>query len=211
MNTSDGWFQLTGFELFAHTTRRDRQNWDSMDAISRESWEQRARGEREFIPHQTSYANHEEATTVVLPMPAPEHPVETIRPNDPYEKTDTGVAPLYLRVVPDAAKQMAKRLEKHGWKYDVRYCVGPWPKKSETTELEDGSEEKVTYGQAPSIVLRFRRDGQRGYAMWLAKPWTKDGDKMKFHAAQVRPWIGLIKSSDLIKLITAPVQGGNNE
>lgn len=197
MNTSNGWFQLTGFELFAHTTRRDRQNWDSMDAISRESWEQRARGEREFIPHQTSYTNHEEATTVVLPMPAPEHPVETVKISDP--------------VVPDAARQMAKRLHANGWRYDVRYCVGPWPKKTETTELEDGSEEKVTYGQAPSVVLRFRRDGQRGYAMWLAKPWTKDGDKLKFHAAQVRPGIGLIKSNDLIKLVTAPREGGNNE
>jgi hypothetical protein len=194
--TSEGWFHVGGFEMFQWTTGRGRQNWDAMDPVSQESWEQRARGEREFIPS-PNHHNREEAQTVVLPMPAPDHPVETVKISDP--------------VVPDAARQMAKRLHANGWRYDVRYCVGPWPKKSETTELEDGSEEKVTYGQAPSVVLRFRRDGVVGYAMWLAKPWTKDGTKMKFHTAQVRPGIGLIKSSELIKLVTTPREGGNGK
>jgi hypothetical protein len=195
MRSSEGWFQLTGYEVFHLTTGRDRGNWDQLDPVSRESWEQRARGEREFIPS-PNHHNREEATTVVLPMPAPDFPVQTITPSET----------LYERVVPAAAQQMADRLKKHGWAYDVRYCVGPWPKKTETTELADGSEEKVTYGQAPSVVLRFRRDGVVGYAMWLAKPWTKDGDKLKFHAAQIRPGVGLIKSNDLIKLVTAPRQ-----
>lgn len=208
MITSEGWFIPTGYGLFNHITRRGLQNWEAMDDVSRESWEQRARGERSFIPS-PNHHNREEATTVVLPMPAPQCPVKTIRPTDPYEKTDTGVAPLYLRVVPDAAKQMVKRLEKHGWKHDVRYCVGPWPMQTETEELEDGTVEKTKYGQAPSVVLRFRRGDQVGFAMWLAKPWTKDGDKMKFHTAQVRPDVGPIKSNELIKLVTAPVQGGN--
>lgn len=204
MITSEGWFQPTGFELFAHITRRDRQNWDAMDDVSRASWEQRARGERDFIPS-PNHHNREEATTVVLPMPAPEHPVETVKVSDP--------------VVPPAALQMAKRLNQHGWEYDVRYCVGPWPKKTETVKLqvqnedgdwiETGSEEKTKYGQAPSVVLRFRRAGVVGYAMWLAKPWTKDGDKLKFHAAQIRPGIGLLSSPDLTRVVTAPVQGGN--
>jgi hypothetical protein len=210
MESSMGWFQLTGFEVFAHITRRDRQNWDAMDEVSRASWEQRARGERDFIPS-PNHHNREEATTVVLPMPAPEHPVITITPTSHYTKTESGVESLYGVVVPAAAEQMVKRLTKAGWTFDVRYCVGPWPMKTETVELEDGSEEKTKYGQAPSVVLRFRRGGQVGYAMWLAKPWTKDGDKMKFHTAQVRPGIGLINSADLIKLVTAPAQGGTTE
>lgn len=210
MITSEGWFIPTGYGLFNHITRRGLQNWEAMDDVSRESWEQRARGERSFIPS-PNHHNREEATTVVLPMPAPDFPVRTITPSET----------LYQRVVPAAAQQMANRLKKHGWTYDVRYCVGPWKKKSETIPVleqdedgewvETGSVEKTSYGQAPSVVLRFRRDGVVGYAMWLAKPWTKDGDKMKFHAAQVRPGIGLINSADLIKLITAPRQGGNGK
>jgi hypothetical protein len=210
MITSEGWFQLTGYEVFNHTTNRGRDNWDQMDSVSKESWEQRARGERKFIPS-PNHVNREEVQTVVLPMPAPEHPVQTI----------TAEETLYERVVPDAAKQMAKRLTKHGWTHDVRYCVGPWSKQTETTELDDGSAEKVVYGQAPSVVLRFRRSGQSGFAMWLAKPWTKDGGKMKFHSAQVRPEVGLIKSNELIKIVTAPggdgvsdstrEQGGNGK
>jgi hypothetical protein len=213
--TSAGWFQLTGYDAFHWTTGRNRQNWDAMDSVSQESWWQRARGEREFIPS-PNHHNHEEVQTVVLPMPAPEHPVETITIDNP-------------QIIPAAALQMAKRLTKHGWKFDVRYCVGPWKKKSETVPIleqdedgewiETGSVEKASYGQAPSVVLRFRRNGQVGYAMWLAKPWTKDGDKMKFHAAQVRPGIGLLKSNELIGVITAPRadaitrpdEGGNNE
>ena len=198
MITSEGWFIPTGYGLFNHITRRGLQNWEAMDDVSRESWEQRARGERSFIPS-PNHHNREEATTVVLPMPAPEFPVQTITP----EET------LYQRVVPAAAQQMANRLTKHGWEYDVRYCVGPWSMQTETEELDDGTVEKTKYGQAPSVVLRFRRGDQVGFAMWLAKPWTKDGDKMKFHTAQVRPNVGPIKSNELIKLVTAPVQGGN--
>jgi len=199
MRSSAGWFQLTGYEMFHHITGRDRGNWDHMDPVSQESWEQRARGERNFIPS-PSHHNHEEAQTVVLPMPAPDEPVETVQITDPF--------------VPTAAKQMAKRLSANGWRYDVRHCVGPWTRKVETVPvleqnedgewIETGSVEKARYGQAPSIVLRFRRGAQAGFAMWLAKPWTKDGDKMKFHSAQVRPEIGLVNSADLIKIINTP-------
>ena len=199
MITSEGWFQLSGFEVFAHTTRRGRDNWDQMDPVSRESWEQRARGERNFIPS-PNHHNREEAQTVVLPMPAPEDPMRYVLLDSPE-----------FEALPLAVHQMLKRLDKADWDWMITVCTGPWPKKSETTELEDGSEEKVTYGQAPSVVLRFRRDGVVGYAMWLAKPWTKDGDKMKFHAAQVRPGIGLIKSNELNKLVTAPRQDGDED
>ena len=204
MKTSEGWFQLTGYEVFHLTTRRDRSSWDQMDPVSRTSWQMRADGELAFIPSE-GHHNREEVTSVTLPMPAPDSPVQTITPSES----------IYARVVPAAATQMVNRLQKHGWTFDVRYCVGPWSKKSESVPLleqnedgewvETGSVEKTTYGQAPSVVLRFRREGVAGYAMWLAKPWTKDGDKMKFHAAQVRPGIGLVKSNELIQIIT----GGN--
>lgn len=196
MTTSEGWFKLTGYEVFNMTTGRGRGNWDQMDDVSRTSWQMRADGELAFIPS-PKHHNHEEVQTVVLPMPAPEDPMRYVLLDSPE-----------FYALPQAVTQMLARLDKHGWAWMITVCTGPWPKKTETVELDNGSEEKTTYGQAPSVVLRFRRDGVVGYAMWLAKPWTKDGDKLKFHAAQVRPGVGLIKSTDLNKLLTAPT-GGN--
>lgn len=197
MKTSEWWF--SGFAMFQDVTDRNMQNWLAMDDVSRESWEQRARGERVFIPS-PNHHNREEAQTVVLPMPAPGDPMRYVLLDSPE-----------FYALPQAVTQMLARLEKNDWAWVITVCTGPWPKKTETTELEDGSEEKVTYGQAPSVVLRFRRDGVVGYAMWLAKPWTKDGDKLKFHAAQIRPGVGLVNSKTLNALITAPREGGNGK
>jgi hypothetical protein len=198
MRTSEGWFVPTGYGLFNHITRRNRRNWDQMDSVSRQSWEQRARGERNFIPS-PNHHNHEEAQTVVLPMPAAEYPMRYLLLDSPE-----------FYALPQSPVQMLNRLDKHGWDWTITVCTGPWPMKTETVELEDGSEEKTKYGQAPSVVLRFRRRDQVGFAMWLAKPWTKDGDKLKFHSAQVRG-LGMISSPDLNKFVTAPDQGGNSE
>jgi hypothetical protein len=199
VRTSEGWFQLTGYEVFHHTTRRDRQNWDQMDPVSRRSWEMRASGELAFIPS-PNHHNHEEASTVVLPMPAPDDPMRYVLLDSPE-----------FYALPQAITQMLARLEKHDWAWLITVCTGPWPKKTETVELENGSEEKTTYGQAPSVVLRFSRNGVVGYAMWLGKPWTKDGDKLKFHSAQVRPKVGLVSSRELVAIITRPDERGNNE
>jgi hypothetical protein len=200
--------ELAGLWFFEAVTGRDEDNWSHMDEASKESWRQRARGERSFIPSSSSLLRNREhggPTTVTRAMPAPQVPVHNIEISDP--------------LVPPATLAMAKHLHPNGWTYDVRYCVGPWTKKAERIERvetiinDDGdveevvtTEEKIVYGQAPSVVLRFRRAGQAGFAMWLAKPWTAAGDKMKFHTAQVRPGVGKIVSNTLRDLLKAPIE-----
>lgn len=207
--------ELAGFWLFQAVTGRDWESWRHFGPGTKLAWQGRAVGNLDFIPSYSRLRDNLDqggVTSVVQTMPPPEVPVRIITPNET----------LYEREVPGAAKQMVKRLAKHGWTFDVRYCVGPWTKKAERIERtetivdKDGElaetvvvEEKIIYGQAPSVVLRFHRGEQRGFAMWLAKPWTKDGDKLKFWTAQVRPYLGKLKSDELIKVVTAPAQGGN--
>ena len=162
-----------------------------MAETSKQSWVQRAAGQRDFIPS-PEHHNEEVQHTVVLPMPEPEIRVITVSPDDPY-----------WALLPPAAITFTKKLQANGWRYDVRYCEGPWPKKGETFTADDGSEEKIIFGQAPSVVVRFARAHQVGWAMWLMKPWTKDA-KFPFHAAQLRPLIGKVNSARLRAIIQNP-------
>ena len=206
---SGGWWDgvrtslddLAGFWLFEAVTGRDRGNWDHMAETSRLSWTQRAAGQRDFIPS-PEHHNEEVVHAVVLPMPDVEIPAKVISIDDP----------LFKQWIPSTAKQLAKKLQANGWHWSLTYCMGPWPKKTETVKLteenedgeliETGVEEKVKYDQAESYVVRFRRGELRGWAMWLYRPWLKDA-KVAFYTAHVLPYHGKINSKELALIIAS--------
>lgn len=169
-----------GYRLFNETTKRTEDDWDHMDPVSRKSWEQRAQGNRAFIPSEhVNKMNRQEAITLAMPAPVvPAH-----------------IVPIGSPLIPGGATLVINRLLKNDWTVLVSYCEGPWAKQTETVDGEEG-EEKIKYGQAKSLLVRARRRHQRLGALWLAKPWTK-GDGYTFQFAQVRPEIGPVNSKQL--------------
>lgn len=104
--------------------------------------------------------------------------------------------------MPDAAKQVAKKLRANDWLVRVEYGKHSWPKQAEKVENDNGDvTEKIPFGIVESIVVKGKRGGVRLFAQWMTKPWTKDGDKYKFFVAHVIPKVGKVKSAELRKVI----------
>ena len=186
-----------GRALFMETTDRDEDSWAQLHPVSRRSWEQRAAGDRTFIPSEHVNKMNREAATV-QPMPAPAIPA---RPADPGE-------------IPGGARIVINRAKRCGWTVEVSYCRGPWSMQAEHTEADDGTELIEKFGQADSILVRGRSGQRRFAALWLRKPWTKAGQQRgtekrpdpnggyAFTIGQVRPRPadaenGIIKSDGL--------------
>lgn len=166
MIDSEGWFIPTGYGLFNATTRRNRSSWDHMDDVSRESWEQRARGQRDFIP--SKHVNRvEEAPMDKIAVPPPEL---YARPATPAE-------------IPGGAKIVINRLEKNGWTVEALYARGPWvnghaePDTFTMLAVDaagqvERTEEMVAV--TASLLVRGRRAGRKVIALWILRPVLKD-------------------------------------
>lgn len=150
-----------GRALFMETTDRDEGSWAQLARVSQRSWEQRAVGDRTFIPSEHVNTMSREAATV-QPRPAPEVPA---RPAEASE-------------IPGGARIVIKNAQRHGWEVAVSYCRGPWTMQAEHVEDEEGAELINKFGQADSILVRGSKSGHgRFAALWLRKPWTKAGQK----------------------------------
>jgi hypothetical protein len=191
----DYFVDARGFALFQHVTGRNSQNWESLSWVSRESWRRRAEGNLDFIPSrsETGGASASPPEIAVRAIPPPE-----VRPREAYADE-----------IPRAAKQCAKKLEDNGWITRIEYGKHSWPKQAEKIEDEDGNVvERVAFGIVESIVIKARRTKgsttQRMFAIWMTKPWTKDGDAFKFYTAHFIPDGGKVKSTEMNKLIVKP-------
>lgn len=183
---------MMGEELFAQVTGRDHDNWLQLGDVSRKSWEMRAAGELSFIP--SSHVNRVEEVSTVREMPEPEIPAHEV---------------FHADEINGGAKIVVNRFLRNGWEVQMFVCRGPWKRQTVRIELttmdDDGheivtGEERITYGQADSVLVRARRGQHRAGAVWLRKPWVKD-PKWEFLFAQVRPEIGKVDSKGL-KAIT---------
>lgn len=184
-----------GYSLFNEVTDRNGQNWESMDEVSRESWRRRASGNLDFIPSSGSHVNAQVTVVEVREIPLPEVPPR----------------PATLDEMPRAAKAMLKKLETNDWRAKVEYGKHSWPKPTEKIENEAGEVvEKIPFGIVESIVVKGRRGKQGMFAVWMTKPWTKDGDSYKFLFAHFYPGVGKVGSDDLKTLIALPEGGEDN-
>jgi hypothetical protein len=113
--------------------------------------------------------------------------------------------------IPRSAKIVMSKMDKAGWTVDALYGKHSWPKQAEKIENDNGDVvERVTYGIVESVVVRGRRGKQRMFAIWMTKPWTKDGDAYKFYTSHFIPEFGKVKSPEMNRLIELR-EGGVND
>lgn len=187
---TDEFRDLAGFGLFHATTDRDMSNWWHMAEVGRESWRRRAEGNLDFIPSEVQ----------VRPQPGTNAvQVREIPPPEVMPRLATD------EEIPSSAKSCRKKLVANGWTVRVEYGKHSWPKQADKVEDESGEViEKIPYGIIESIVVKARRGDVRMFAIWMTKPWTKDGDAFKFFTAHFVPSPGKVKSTEMNKLIGSP-------
>jgi hypothetical protein len=195
--TDDYFRDALGFGLFTRITRRNSQNWESMTEVSRESWRRRAVGNLDFIPSGSggqAVAGRVEVAVRAIPDPI-------VRPREATADE-----------IPRSAKQTASKLSKHGWTVRVEYGKHSWPKQTESVEDESGEVvEKIKHGIVESIVVKARKGQRRMFAIWMTKPWTKDGDVYKFMTAHFLPNVGKVSSPEMNKQISDHAEGGEED
>lgn len=176
---------MPGREHFEQTTGRG--DWDLLQPVTRASWEARARGERPFIPSDSSSKVNEEEPTerVDVPLPPPE---VVARPAQPEQ-------------IPTGAARLAKSAAKLGWDVQVTYARGPWVLANGKTKLidpnaqpgdSDDDEESAEDGvpaMCENIAVRCHKPGRVAVAIWWRKTWTRAGARGEFERAggHIRP------------------------